>query len=108
MFVWRVQNKKGQGPYTGNYKAWLKRSHCGATHPEPHHDGVSKDGCEALCSRDAICGFETKRQAFEWFAKAELERLAKRGYRLQKVEASKVWKGKRQVVFIRKVFDNEE
>lgn len=99
MIVWRVQNKEGLGPYMSiDSILWRRRSHDTRRHPEPPEDNIP-----LMEVRESWkCGFKTKKQALEWFAKTELVRLERLGFTLQKVEAKRVWRGNRQVVFIPK------
>lgn len=99
MIVWRVQDKDGKGPYMSiDSILWRRRSHDTRKHPAPHEDNISLSEVREAWK----CGFKTKKQALEWFAKTELVRLERLGFTLQKVEAKRVWRGNRQVVFIPK------
>lgn len=99
MFVWRVQNKEGEGPYAGlgDPLLWSKESHCKENgHPGPHDDEIYSQHMRRYKARlpthpymfdDFKYGFITAKQLRKWFSKEELKKLRKLGYRPQKVRA---------------------
>lgn len=107
MWVYRIQNKDGHGPYTAfldsNSPPWATKEHSAETGcPPPTRDGFKPSELKQFSWRfDIRFGFKDLKQLNNWFNKKELENLNKLGYNIYKIRASKVFKGKKQVVFVR-------
>jgi len=105
--VWRVENAEGEGPYaTGADSTWWRtRDHIGSMYPtflEDKFGPRQKQKFLALSGLEYKHGFVSKKQALEWFSVGELNNLATRGFRLQKVTASYMISNRKakQCVFI--------
>lgn len=100
MYVYRWENKRGQGPYN-SYRVdrtdWTDRSHNGRKHPEPKEENLPwKPGL--------ICGFIDFKQARQWFNVYERAALAELGFEFKVFRIAKkhVWVSKKQCTFVRK------
>ena len=101
--IFRVQDTKGQGPYTGdktNYDymtqrfCWSRRSHEGANLPSPDAENL-------LRTDRHLCGFESLKQLHKWFTDYELKNLKELGFTIHQIEVlkSSVQFGKQQLIF---------
>lgn len=105
-FVWRVENAEGDGPYVGydGSEWWKTRSHVDVVHPTFIEDNFGPRQEEKFFLNRSLYkyGFVSKKQALEWFSVEELNNLATRGYKLQRVTASYVISNRRakQCAFI--------
>ena len=102
MWVYRVENKEGHGPYraTGvcSYD-WGDEPHNGSNmHPTPTEDEIP----EAIVVKgDCICGFESIEQLEQWFSPTELRILNDLGFIPVKIESHTVHYGYHQIMFTR-------
>lgn len=94
--VWRVENKKGKGPYRKDVEDWFNLNRDVEEIPLPECEGLPIGG-------NIICGFSSLKQLRSWFLPDELQRLRLLGFCIRRVEARKVWKGKCQCTFIRRL-----
>lgn len=103
-YVWRMENANGVGPYRGllfsepfwaihgaRINRWTDDYQ--VTHPEP----------EVTLPIQYVFGFSTPWQASRWFTKEERAFLAKSGFTLRRVKASRILKLARQIAFVRYV-----
>lgn len=102
MTVYRVQNERGQGPYEGMGidTTWRPEDYNTEDH-SPEDDFSAKD-MKALDESPAPkFAFSHPDHATKWFSKEGLDHLAREGYTLKAIPASKVWrsKTKTQVMF---------
>jgi len=99
MIVYRIENKKGRGPYDGarDWSLWQTRDHVEPTHPGPKDDGIDFE------SGVDYCGFSSFKKLRDWFESEELVRLRRLGFRVRRISVprSKIKVGKKQVVFRR-------
>jgi len=111
MMVWRVQNRRGQGPYRDNNKDievydWAKRvsRHNNYKHPNPRQDSllvpIVGDFNEKKWG-NYRCGFLNNTQARKWFTTGEFKSMAKFGFHLVQVEAEddSILLGTSQIIF---------
>lgn len=95
MWVYRVENKDGEGPYRGPTNDWFNWQ------TRSHNHLPTAPSEDLPTGRGWICGFKDKAQLNRWFTKKELLNLRKIGYRVKRISAAKVRRGKYQVVFVR-------
>ena len=109
--VWRVQNERGQGPYTGaKEEDWRETSHNDFAHPTPHQDRFDPQDLDAMTDfhqipgsvkhENPVFGFESENQMKKWFSPVELARLGKLGFKPTKMKARKVWSSGTQAFFL--------
>lgn len=70
MFVYRVENQHGTGPY--NSRGFLHENMSAEAHPPPCGDGIHD-----FAPSKHLCGFKSMEQLLEWFDEDALEELAK-------------------------------
>jgi len=107
--IWRFENEKGEGPYNGHPspKFLFKSTHDGESkkHPHPKYDFKNSKIIRFLNNMNTKdhfrCGFSTKKQAFEWFTERERKILKNNGYNLVRKNADRIFKGNKQVIYIR-------
>jgi 8-oxo-dGTP pyrophosphatase MutT (NUDIX family) len=98
--VYRVQNKKGEGPYTSGSSATYAQIRPILNRPVSATPEPDVDFDETLTGNMKF-GFLAPEHAKEWFGPHGLKLLANNGYTLQPVAAKKVWVSKsgKQVTF---------
>jgi len=92
MYVFRVENKKGEGPYRNeagiDSHLWGDEPHWGGDkHPSPYDDGVPH------YSTKHIFGFITMGQLLAWFSTEELAKLSRLGFYPRIVKAKGIIRG---------------
>lgn len=101
MRVYRVEDKKGRGPYCGsgfiNYYPPERHAHLQDidVRPTPRNDGIDFNS-------DDYCGFSSMRKLRSWFYKKDIEWLCGEGkFRIMVYEVPRdlVKRGKKQVCF---------
>ena len=99
MYIWRVENKNGNGCYKDKTLSSILRNHrISKKRPSPLRD----KGIERGLLQEEICGFLNLSQALTWFTTDELNSLRKLGYELSKIKVRKITAiGERQVLAIR-------
>ena len=79
MKIWRIQDKKGRGPYYENLPySWTKRKHNTPRNPAPHEE-------PAFSGIDVTpyhFGFSSMRQLRAWFDRKELTALYKMDFEI--------------------------
>jgi hypothetical protein len=101
--IYRVQNEKGEGPYTTD--TYLKGAPDSKQQPSPMDDFAEEilamPPQKSIKLRHYRFGFENQQKAKEWFGN-DLEKLKPLGFNLVPVKASKVYKGRsgKQIIFI--------
>ena len=97
--LWRMQNEKGEGPYTANRDAWWDEPHDRTNgRPGPFGDpGFTEEDRKNIPQK--LYGFESIDHLNNWFSPTEQERLATHGYRPTKVKAKKVWTSGKQAIY---------
>lgn len=103
-YIWRVENKKGQGAYTYNgnnelmFDLWERHAQNWIKHPQL----INETGIGRFPNKNEICGFISKQQAFNWFSKNDLILLKKVGYTLKRIKVRTISAiGKQQLLAIR-------
>jgi hypothetical protein len=101
MIVYRVENKRGEGPYTRRRKVsdWLCDRHVDIEkHPSLVEDGIYE------WKRAHKCGFSSLKKLKAWFDKEELKALYEAKFDIVRYEVDKkdVLVGKKQVMFNRR------
>ena len=104
MLIYRIENKRGQGPYCSKHKDqalrnWLCSRHFDAEkHPAPDDDGIDD------WTRSHKCGFSSLKKLKAWFNTEELNVLYEAKFDIVKYEVDKkdVLVGKKQVMFNRR------
>jgi len=98
--IWRVQNSKGKGPYTGTEDiSWMETDHnswADHNHPCPPESFFE----DASRNFGLQFGFTTRKKAMVWFSHLELARLRPLGFRLKRVEGRVIGSDKFQVWFL--------
>lgn len=107
--IYRVENKKGKGCYrnlSDGIRNALERLmplneqffESDKCHPLPCNDyGINRSQYD-----NEICGFETLRDATNWFTEIELKVLRRLGYELKKITVQKITAvGYHQVLAVR-------
>ena len=103
--VYRVENNKGKGPYTGVSPRVFENSFLnvhgrGNGHPTPLHDPL----INRQATEGELCYFESIKQACEWFTPLEFFFMYKRGFTLREVEVQKITAvGQKQVLAIGRI-----
>lgn len=102
MYVYRIQNCKGQGPYSISSSDWEQRSHDYRSRcregilddaPAPQDDGLFINGKYKF-------GFISLSQMQSWFWPLELIRLRNYGFKPTRVKAKCIEYGGKQIMFI--------
>ena len=104
MLIYRIENKRGQGPYCSKHKdqylrCWLCDRHSDIEkHPSPDEDGIYE------WKRVHKCGFSSLRKLKAWFNKEELKALYEAKFDIVRYEVDKkdVLVGQKQVMFNRR------
>lgn len=88
-YIWRVQDRRGWGPYRAFYDRWLDEpapwmDDCAAFGIRPAEEfGRDEEEIAAICLvMGAVHGFLTRAQAWAWFSAVELARLQREGFYL--------------------------
>lgn len=102
MYVYRVENAKGEGPYAirknrPELSAWSTSNHSRADGPN-HRPTKYQDGL-SLCPENLRYGFRPLRQMQSWFRPEELVRLGRLGYIPVRIKAYRVYHGEQQLIF---------
>jgi hypothetical protein len=111
LVVYRVQNEKGEGPYSGEIFDTAFQATSGKPFseiPGPMVDFTSKEReNESPRWRTGLdpalrFAFETPQHAVDWFGEKGIKQLTDKGYPITPVKAKKVFRGKsgKQVMFI--------
>jgi len=105
MYVWRIENPEGQGPWTGGGMGYMGfdvrykgRAQDPSRHPNPRHDGLK-------LTKAHVCGASTLAGIRLWFnTKAQRTVLQSCGYRLRryKVDPKTTQRGHFQTIFIKR------
>lgn len=110
--VYRLQNDKGEGPYSGSGAGgdtkWQSEPHIHNDRtPHPANDEGFKsrdhDALDFFNERhpgEKFFGFENLDHLNQWFKPEELDRLNKLGFKPQKVKAQKVWSSGKQAFYL--------
>ena len=96
MIIYRMQNYRSQGCYTGSYGNWTTREHCAPRCPSPENDGLNP----YLLSH--LFGFKDLSQLCAWFDHSELLTLSDIGFHIYAIELAdtcEVFHGTKQIVF---------
>jgi hypothetical protein len=96
MIIYRMQNNKGKGCYTGSYGQWTSREHCAPRCPSPEHDGLG------IYLGSHLFGFKDLSQLCTWFDHSELLKLSGMGFHIYAIELAdtcEVVHGTKQIVF---------
>ena len=101
MLVYRIENKRGQGPYCSNhkYQDWLCDRHSDIEkHPSPVEDGIYE------WTKSHKCGFSSLKKLKAWFNTEELKALYAAKFDIVRYEVDKkdVLVGQKQVMFNRR------
>lgn len=98
--VFRIENEKGQGPYTNfnqvigfglnQTQLWIKSNHLDYRHPPID-----------VMPQDHICGFISMTQLQQWFSNTELETMKEYGFKVQTYETNQYITHTNQVTFLR-------
>jgi len=104
MFVWRVQNEKGIGPYMGGAWDWMddEIKHIKSDHPPVFVDSPLIKFWMSMQSSERNlwkCGFKSREQLLTWFSIDELAKLNLQGFKVVAFEADEVKEGEYQVIF---------
>lgn len=105
-YFYRVENKKGHGPYSMNRRSrrkWMIGFH--GDGEDSYHPSLSAElGLRALTEIKGchIFGFVSLTQLQRWFCVKELEELDKLGYKIRRVLGEEVFTTPTQSVFIPK------
>lgn len=99
LYVWRIQNKEGFGPYRTCEDLWNFKTH--RPRPLPWYDGFALEPMVLGFRGSAFFGFTSKKDLNSWFPSKDRETLKALGYNVVRVKAKKIWKGYRQVIFIK-------
>ena len=115
MFIWRIENENGNGPYVSNWVIIDVHESCGCPinmerHPTPHYDNLID--INQLSSNHSF-GFKSKKQMKQWFHTVKIRNwLDDNGFLLVKYEIKnpnnieryfpRVLKGEKQVAFMKK------
>jgi len=101
MTVYRVQNEKGEGPYTAKDQMDLYLPGGGRMAPSPGEDFLSSEP-HPRYNKEMRFGFEKPEHANNWFGNQLLDMMNARGFKLTPVKAQKVFRSKsgKQVMFI--------
>lgn len=108
MFVWRVQNVDGYGPYSVEHKYCdaVKKAHDDVLkHPVPCMDGIPEfDTLElkGLLDDRWVCGFDSLEKLQVWF-EGWLDKLVSVGFLIYQFEVAEnsLYKGQRQILFLK-------
>lgn len=91
MKVYRIANREGRGPYTGQmaWEQWATENHnCGPVHPAPQWDLQNWSEVPARTRNKCVFGFRTLKQLRKWFNATERKRLSRMGYVIVRVEVA--------------------
>ena len=110
-YVYRMQDKNGEGPYRMGHYDYNKDRYDWATrkHKEPRHPTAYTDKLLEECfiklphssEKRYKFGFIDEQQAYDWFnCRTERSRLAASGFKMARVQAAEVIYGDKQLVFI--------
>jgi hypothetical protein len=107
MTVYRVQNNKGEGPYKANHptnqfdvsRTLMMLPEKNTPYPDEDYSFQERHEMDQAPHR---YGFDSVKGAEDWFGGEGLSNLARFGYSLVPVKASKVYRGKtgKQIVFV--------
>jgi hypothetical protein len=88
MTIYRVQNSKNEGPYTGGHLGDVGG-------PVPKQDGILE------IPHNYMFGFKSIDQFYDWFSSNEINKLKEWGYKIYLYEVDKefVLEGKNQICF---------
>lgn len=104
MYVWRIENEKGVGPYYGCEDRWETKDHtkCKRT-PSPGRDYVFKNTpLSFFLEDDYKFGFITIKSLRKWFSLKELKSLFKKEFFVTKHFTLNIIFGQNQCIFIPK------
>ena len=95
--VYRMQNRKGKGPYVRSTLPWtiLAAHNLCEQHPNPFSD----HGINRACERNERCGFLSLHYLLNWFNKEEVQALEARGFYITPVLGTVTAVGKYQILF---------
>lgn len=99
MYIWRVENNKGEGCYKSERTRKSLSHHINSKHhPTPNRD----EKIYRHPKIKEICGFKYLLQALRWFSNKDLSILEEYGYYLKKINVKKITVyGDKQVLAIR-------
>lgn len=95
--VYRMQNKKGRGPYVRSelpYTILMAHNLC-PVHPNPYSD----HGINRAPKKFERCGFLSLHYLLNWFSKEEVQALEARGFYITPVLGTVTAVGKYQILF---------
>jgi len=99
MYVYRIENREGLGPYQGGVVTWR---HYDEDHPGPQQDNIPYD---VVFSQQYHYGFKSKAQLLNWFSKSDLKRFESSGFYVMRYSVPdthfNVYKGGNQVAFLK-------
>ena len=96
MYVYRIENNKGIGPYIGNVEPWQSSNH--DNKPNPIDESLI--ACRStLKNYHYYCGFKDLNQLQAWFTPCEITTLSKQGFKIKRMKAYDIRIGKQQVIF---------
>lgn len=103
MFIYRIEDAHGCGPYTTSLKSkWMFTSHDDSyRHPVPFMDNKIKIFILSLGNDRHLSrfGFETLSALYEWFSDDELDRLTSLGFNIVEYFVNDYALGSKQIVF---------
>lgn len=102
MKVYRIENKKGEGPYRAKKApVWLYKGSC-KNRPDPSQDSkILMYLMRDHKAHDYLCGFKDLKQLFDWFSPKEIEQLLDSGFKIVEMKVHKkfVEIGRTQIMF---------
>lgn len=103
MYVYRIENKHGLGPYSkGSTSTWQSGHHITSTgRPMPQDDIKEWKDLSYDEQHKYVFGFASLKQLQAWFRPEELSKLNASGYSIKRIRADNVVHGHTQVAFTR-------
>jgi len=102
-YVYRVQNKDGQGPYNSSH-IWRSIPHIKENNrPTPCEENLGDILFmmkKEFGGKNVLFGFTKLTNLRKWFTKKELENLKEIGYVIYKFKAKEITEGERQCIFV--------
>ena len=99
MFVYRIEDRDGRGPYSCGAKWEDERHNSDNGHPSPTRDGLYRYWHSKEPDINLKFGFTSTKQFRHWFSRNEQTKLLKFGYKLTKFKAELCDKSERQCVY---------
>jgi len=118
MFIYRIENKNGKGPYRGEnappLEKWIDRldAHSDSSHPDAFWDekkSIEEDSkyiSWMILQKPQIpetaffCGFASLSQLHQWFSLSEIIKLKSLGFNIVQRKARIVFLLEYQVIFV--------